>query len=786
MPGFGRGLAVVVAVTVVVTAGAAGVLGGAGTGPPDRTGAAAGGTEGTGAVGTGGDVGHGLGTAGDPFVADAPPASGALGTGPGRGYGHRVGLGLRPGSVSGSGSGFGSGSGSGSGTRRGVSPGTDASGTGSTVGGEPGAPAAADDADTIRLRTTLRRTDSPGEYAARTRAELPDRVTGLEVTLPPAARDVRADGFDRTGDRTWAWDGETADPRLDYRMPANRTADRDDPLSAGGSYLFVGVGDWALVQPPAVGAGWEWTGGGTVRLARETAVDGEGVAGGAMAFLGPHRLHTREAHGQAFRLVVPAAADLDEPPGAVLGALSEAADDLRVGDRDPAVLFVAAPTGRVEWAVLGLQIGPADAWVRDDERLDEPESVWLHEYVHTRQDYDPAASGRWFTEASATYYALLLTLDRGGIDFETFRAALARGEESPAADAVLADPATWRGDANYLKGALVAGELDRRLRLATDGGASLAAVFRGLNAAGSADADRFLELVGEAAAAGDGDGNGAGGDGGTVRARAERLTTTRETATAWDGDAHAAAFGRPPARIGHAFADDGPVRVVGPYRDRPVARDPVVLVPGETLVVAIAATNAGGTAGEYDLTLAVDGERVAERSGRLPAGETTVERFERAFDRPGEYALSVGGLRLSVVVVEPATPAVTGLSVEPDRVTAGDTVTVRATVENAAGIPGERTVTVAVDGEPAGAETVRLDAGGRRTVTLTPTLAAAGEATVAVGTRSRTVTVEPRTPTPGAPGESAPGFGVAAGLLALAAAATAIAAVARGRGGRWG
>jgi len=740
MPGIGRTLPFVAAVVAVVAV--AGVLGAA------AGGTAAGATDGEGGsiAGAAGGIGPSVGAAGDPFVADAPPAAGP--TAPG--------------------------------TRRAVAPATAAGDAASPAVGERGAAApgggtaAGGDADTIRLRTTLRRTDRPGEYAARTRAEIPDRVTGLEVTLPPAAESVRADGFDRTGDRTWEWDGETAGPRLDYRMPANRTADRDDPLSTGGSYVFAGVGDWALVQPPAVGAGWEWGGGGTVRLARETAVDGEGVAGRSMAFLGPHRLHEREAHGQTFRLAVPAAADLDESPGAVLGALSAAADDLRVGDRDPTVLFVAAPTGGVEWAVLGLQVGPADAWVRDDERLDEPENVWLHEYVHTRQGYDPAASTRWFGEASATYYALLLTLERGGIDFETFRAALARGERSPAADAVLAEPATWRGDANYLKGALVAGELDRRLRLTTDGEASLAAVFRGLNAAGSADADRFLELVGEA----EGDGDGA------VRARAERLTTTRETPTAWDDDAHAAAFDRPPARISYALADDGPVRAAGPYRDRPVARDPVVLVPGETLAVAVAATNAGGTAGEYDLTLAVDGERVAERSGRLPAGETTVERFEHAFDRPGEYAVAVGGLRLSVVVVEPATPAVTELSVEPDSVTAGGTVTARATVENGAGIPGERTVTVAVDGEPAASETVRLDAGGRRTVTLTAAVEGPGEVTVAVGEQSRSVTVETPTPTPGASGGTVPGFGVVAGLLALVAAAVGAAAL--GRGGRRG
>jgi len=83
--------------------------------------------------------------------------------------------------------------------------------------------------------------------------------------------------------------------------------------------------------------------------------------------------------------------------------------------------------------------------------------VWTHEYVHTRQAYRTEASGQWITEASATHYAALFALDRGAADFDAFERTLARGAREPDASAVLSNPTTWDGHADYTKGALVAG-----------------------------------------------------------------------------------------------------------------------------------------------------------------------------------------------------------------------------------------------------------------------------------------------------------------------------------------
>ena len=257
---------------------------------------------------------------------------------------------------------------------------------------------------TIDLRQELRRTpDREGEYDAHHRYRIPTEVTELEVTLPEDATVISRSGFARKGGTTYAWDGVTSRPTLTYRLPADETVEGDGPIAGPGEYLFVDRGEWALVTRPRTGHSWRWTGGGKVRLERTTVADGEGATGDAMAFLGPHEEYRHEAHGQTFRLIVPAAAHLEEDPGEIFASLAHASDAMRVGNRDGEVFVVAAPTGEVQWGVRGLQTGGADMWVRDVERLDDVNNVWLHEYVHSRQDYETAAGARWFTEGAAVY-----------------------------------------------------------------------------------------------------------------------------------------------------------------------------------------------------------------------------------------------------------------------------------------------------------------------------------------------------------------------------------------------
>jgi len=584
--------------------------------------------------------------------------------------------------------------------------------------------------------------DRPGSYESVQTYELPEEVTGLDVTHGDRASVVDASGFERTGPGTYAWDGSTRQPSLTLRVAANETVTDAGPIGTGGEYRFVDVGEWALVRRPQVGHGWEWRGGDvSVGLDATTTVAGEGAVGGALVFLGPHETHSRSAHGQTVDLVVPERATLAERPDAIFESLFEASETLRVGDRDEVVFVIAAPTGTVDWGVRGVQTGDADAWVRDGEPLDDADSVWLHEYVHTRQEFRTTADARWLAEAGATYYATRLAHEQGRISFERFRETLARGTRERYANAVLSDQSTWEHDPDYPVGALATGELDRRTRRATDSAASFDRVVDRLNDHdGTVDGTAFLNHL-----------KAVGGEG--VAAAGRRYTTTSERPQPWNASQHGAAFGVTPARFAVALDGETPVAVGVPYRNRTLDGErPLVLVPGERVAASVGVENTGEAAGDFETALAVDGSPVDRASGRLGPGERTTRVLKHAFASTGTYTLSVADERVDVRVRDPAAPAVTAFSANRTELEPGKSVTLRIEVVNAADRPAAGTLAVTRNGRRFAERSVELDVGERETLTVRTVIDDAGESTFGLGaTSDRTVTVVATDPFPTAP-----------------------------------
>jgi hypothetical protein len=619
-----------------------------------------------------------------------------------------------------------------------------------------GAPATAA-SPTIRVDTALSLTpEAPGSIGVVQTFEMPGEVTALQVTLDQRVTVTASEGFTRTGERTWEWDGETASPTLTYEKAANKTAEVSGPHGADGSYLYADVGPWALVRTPNVGLQYRYRGTDPVTVSRSTRVDGEGAVGGATAFLGAQETYTREVNGQRFRLVVPAAATLESSPDRILRAMANASRELQVGDRDPELFAVAAPTTGNRWAVEGLQVGSHDFWVQDSQEVDAVGNAWLHEYVHTRQSFATATSGKWFTEASATWYAALLSLEEGATfaDFERF---LSRGEEGPEADSVLSEPSTWQSNGNYWKGALVLGELDRRIRLDSNQSASLQTVVRSLN--GRTEEITNEDIVAEV---------GSAGSSSTERV-AQQFTTTSETPETWGESAHRKAFGSRPARMQLQFDTGTDVQYAGPYRNA-TAESPIRLATHEELKFRATVTNVGDATGDYEVLLRVDDEVVASRNGTLAPAESATVRLRYRFPETGEYTVSVAGQRLDVRVREPATPTVTRLALDRSTVSRGGTVTATATVENGQPVPGNRTVVFTRDGEAMAERTVSLGPGERRNVSAEVGLPAAGDHRIGAGERS--VRVRVTTATSGTQGTSevpVPGFGVPATVMALGA-----------------
>jgi len=480
-----------------------------------------------------------------------------------------------------------------------------------------------------------------------------------------------------------------------------------------------------------------------------------------MVFLGAHEEYTRSAHGQRFRLVVPAAADLAPSREEIFDSVTAASDTLRVGDRDPQVLMVAAPT-TVDWGVEGLQRGDRDFYVTADEGVDTPDNTWIHEYVHTRQRFNRTAETVWLTEATAQYYAAQLTLRQDRVDFRDFAGLLRRGTDSRFSEAVLADPSTW-STANYHVGALVVGALDRRTRLATDSSSTFQAVFRRLNERSTATSGRdFLGMV-----------RAAGGD--AVAERARRWAGTTDRPAVWSATEHSEAFGPLPASMRYAI--DG-LAVRGPYRNRTLPESgPVRVVTGETLAVNATVANAGGRTGTYNLTLTRDGRVVDYATGELDPDGTAAVPVSAAFSEPGMYTLAAGESRRTVEVRRPAALSVSDLAVDRDRVEPGESVTVTATVRNGADRPGRTNLTVARDGTAVERRTLHLDAGDERTVSVRVRVPE-GSHRVTAGDRSVTVTGGSGTTAGGGAGGTGedstaggatPGFGAVGVLLAVAA-----------------
>lgn len=631
---------------------------------------------------------------------------------------------------------------------------------------------------TITRTLTLHLTpDSPGEIRAVVSFDIPDEVTELRLQLQPSADVQSTEHFERDGGEGYAWTGAGTGGTVTFTYDANETDDTGGraALAEGATtadtqaaqYAFADTGDWAITRVPGLGSSWRWRGADDVDLEKHVTVAGEGTTGGYMAYLGPMRTYSETVDGQEITLAVPDAAAMRESPEAVLASIANASEQLRVGQRDETALVIAAPQS-LDWSSAGLQYGDTDAWVVADARLDRANNVWLHEYVHTRQEFRTNRSGRWLTEATADYYAALLAYEQGHIGFDAFREKLERGSGDPQSTAVLAEPTTWSNNANYLKGSLVTGAIDRRLRAATDG-ATFQRVFRRLN--GQEDNVDNADILSAVEAA-------AGTD---TRSYADRYTTGSDVPDTWSRDTHAELFGAVPASFAYMLAEGSPA-VAGPYRNATVGNSPT-LAAGETLSVEATVENVGGGIGTYETRFVVDGTVETTDSGELDPGETATVTFERTFDEAGTYDVRVANRELTVTVRDPATPRVTSIEA-PESVTVGEPFTVRATVDNEAAWPAAGEVSLSLDGEESRTETVRLPPTSRLTYTGTVTIGEAGEHVVRVGGEQVSVSaVEPETTAGGTDTENGsaggsdddgaggslpmPGFGVTAAVAAL-------------------
>lgn len=340
--------------------------------------------------------------------------------------------------------------------------------------------------------TTTMGEDGPAVAVDATRVDGSDRQR-YELTIPSTAgldslalfvgsgaEVVATEGVDREsiGAQTrFNWSGD--ETRIRVVIETTRSGASDQSRSAE---YFSGDG-WQLGSVPFVRVQWRATGETERHYERPLgdavgalADDSTGIYGDRYALVGDSTEQTASASGQQIRLVSPAGTEMEADRRDILSALAAASSQLAVGDRDDEVLLMALP----EPARRGGESFPSrdEGWVSAAEPLDSPNSVWLHEYVHTRQSFQLAENMQWFREASAEYYGARLAFEQDRIS----RTEMHDHIDGTPSEATLTDQSTWENPhVPYQKGARVLALLDQNIRDSTAGKRSLQDVFRRMN-----------------------------------------------------------------------------------------------------------------------------------------------------------------------------------------------------------------------------------------------------------------------------------------------------------------
>jgi hypothetical protein len=262
---------------------------------------------------------------------------------------------------------------------------------------------------------------------------------------------------------SFQWDGRTQHPSLTLSII-------DQPASQGENHEYAATPRWGFFPVPSH------------TPATNLSFDGEGFVGDQFILAGPNSVYTASAGCQNIRLIVPQAANLSESPSSIVNSLASASRQFDVG---PQYSYVNA------YAVTDpIRRGGAaethEFWVHDSATFDFgseywggviPANTWLHEYTHTRQLFTVNSSVQlgdqmwWFTEASASYYAVDLTTRQqyaGPCEYTHYFWNVSRTRMGTV---VLSNQSQWgpNDQGQYRKGAVVLSALDQRIRNETNG-----------------------------------------------------------------------------------------------------------------------------------------------------------------------------------------------------------------------------------------------------------------------------------------------------------------------------
>jgi hypothetical protein len=570
---------------------------------------------------------------------------------------------------------------------------------------------------------------------------LPDRPGVVEVTMRlPATRGiervnvgldweglsvVETTNVERNGS-TYEWTGDT-DAKIVYRQRLTE------------DYLGNWRDSWTMAghKPPSILTE------SAVNVNRTIVTDG-GYVGGNVVLLGEYDVYRRQVDGETIDLVVPGDVSLLYGPRRTLGALANASRALDIGGRDEVVHVFVTP--RIRYPLDTDYYDPAGA--SDDRVLVDADAtldVYIHEYVHTRQEFaDPTArrtrqaaaraeSIQWLAEGSARFYERRLSAEFGYASWGPLRNVFGKAANDTA---VLSDRDTWTTGSDYRKGALVMAAIDRKIRATTDGNHTIEDAIRRVNG-DEPTVEDFIEAVREIG-------------GSAAAATARKFVTTSAVPDVQTQSAGLAAVYGNATRIKTQTVG---LSATNATRTRQLDRTDTQIEIGlnETLRLTVRIENTGSVRGLATVAPPVtqvtpdpkgaDLERFdSPWIGWVSPGETIERTVTHRFDRPGTYEIEIDGVTRYEVTVVSYRGTASDAGRNRTRTTVSRQNSTRTTPSD-----GRATKTTAVEAETTAAGTSNTVSAGETTTQATGDTAVFGVTGVLVALTALVVAARVRT-----------------------------------------
>jgi hypothetical protein len=172
--------------------------------------------------------------------------------------------------------------------------------------------------------------------------------------------------------------------------------------------------------------------------------------------------------------------------------------------------------------------------------------------------------------------------------------------------------------------------------------------------------------------------------------------------------------------------------------------EPAVKV-GQKVTISALLTNPGNSEAVYKLNLMLNNSLAESREVTVSADSTEIVSFTFTPSATGSYNVNLEGLSGTFEVILPSALAnftITEVSVTPEKIFAGDNVTVTALIANAGELAGTFTVMIKVDGRVEETGVFTLPGKSQKNVTYTVKVEGQGEHQIQINELSRTVVAE--------------------------------------------